>query len=85
MVRCEITDLPADMCAHCLGHIDPERQVLKDRAALLATARGWIVAQWPGTCERCGERYGAGAAIRASGAIRMDVPTGWRAECCATN
>lgn len=79
MPRCDITDLPADMCAHCLGHKDPEQQTLKDRARLLASGRGWIAAQWPGTCEHCGERFQPGAAIR------MDVPAGWRAECCATN
>lgn len=75
MPRCDTTDLPTDMCAHCLGHTDPEQQAAQDRARLLAS--GWTTAQWPGTCEHCGERFEAGAALR------MDVPTGWRAECCA--
>jgi len=77
VARCELTDLPADMCAHCLGHQDPEQQTLKDRTSLLSSGRGWIAAQWPGTCEHCGERFQPGAAIR------MDIRTGWRAECCA--
>jgi hypothetical protein len=84
MPRCEQTDLPAEMCAHCLGHTDPDQQASKDRAALLATARGWFVARWPGTCEHCGEPFEAGDAIHADGALRMEVPTGWRAECCPT-
>lgn len=79
MARCDLTDLPADMCAHCLGHQDPQQQTLKDRAQLLVSGRGWLVAQWPGACEHCGERFQPGAAIR------MDLPTGWRAECCATD
>ena len=76
MARCEKTDLDVTMCAHCLKHADPEQQVHKDRARLLATGR-WFAAQWPGTCEQCGGRFPAGAAIR------MEIPNGWRAECCA--
>lgn len=72
-MRCELTDLPADMCAHCLGHTDPELQAAKDRVRLLAS--GWIAAEWPGYCGHCGEWFDAGTAIR------MDfIP---RAECCA--
>ncbi|MEU8920372.1 hypothetical protein AB0D10_05450 [Kitasatospora sp. NPDC048545] len=77
MARCDLTDLPTDMCAHCLRHTDPDQEAARDRARLLATGRGWIAAQWPGTCEHCGERFEPGTAIR------MDIPTGWRAECCA--
>jgi hypothetical protein len=77
MPRCDLTDLPTDMCAHCLSHQDPERAAAQDRARLLATGRGWFAAQWSGTCEHCGERFEAGTAIR------MEIPTGWRAECCA--
>jgi hypothetical protein len=75
--RCDFTDLPAVSCAHCLGHVDPEQQARKDRAQLLASGRGWFPAQFPGCCEFCGERFEPGTAIR------MEVPSGWRAECCA--
>jgi hypothetical protein len=63
------------MCAHCLGQPDPEAEARKLRAALLDS--GWMAAVYPGTCEHCGERFEAGAAIR------MDLRLGWRAECCA--
>lgn len=74
MPRCDLTDLPADMCAHCLGHADTQQQTTADRTRLLTS--GWTVAQWPGTCEHCGDRFAVGAAIRSH------IPTGWRAECC---
>lgn len=77
MPRCDLTDLPTDMCAHCLGHQDPERAAAQDRARLLASGQRWFPAQFPGACEHCGERFEPGAAIR------MEAQAGWRAECCA--
>jgi hypothetical protein len=75
--RCDFTDLPADSCAHCLGHADPGQQAKAERARLLASGRGWFPALYPGTCEHCGARFEPGAAIR------MEIPAGWRGECCA--
>jgi hypothetical protein len=75
ITRCDFTDLPTDTCAHCLGHVDPEAEARKARAQLFAT--GWYPALYPGTCEHCGERFTPGMAIR------MEIPAGWRAECCA--
>ena len=77
--RCEKFDLPTDQCAHCLGQADPQREARAYRTRLLASG-GWFEALYPGTCESCGERFEAGAAIR------MDMSAslrGWRAECCA--
>jgi len=74
--RCDFTDLPTDSCAHCLGHADPEQQARKDRTRLISTGR-WFAAQYSGTCEACGTPFPPGTAIR------MDIPQGWRAECCA--
>jgi hypothetical protein len=73
--RCDFTDLPTEACAHCQGHADPDEQTKKDRTRLFT--QGWIPAQFPGTCEHCGERFDPGAAIR------MEIPRGWRGECCA--
>lgn len=75
--RCEKTDLPEDMCSHCLGHVDPEQQERRDLAALLLLP-GWIAAQYPGVCSGCGERYGAGMPIH----IDRDEQR-WLAGCCA--
>jgi len=76
MSRCDLTDLPADMCAHCLGHKDTEQQATTDREALLSRGN-WLTAKFRGRCADCGEWYAAGTAIR-----RND-PDGWTAECCA--
>ncbi|MDJ0342237.1 hypothetical protein QMK19_03425 [Streptomyces sp. H10-C2] len=76
MPRCDVTDLDTSMCAHCLGHADPEQQAKRVRARLLASGR-WFPALYPGTCEHCGERFEPGAAIR------LEIPQGWCAECCA--
>lgn len=74
MSRCDLTDLPADMCAHCLGHKDTDQRAATDREALLN--RGWLAAKFRGRCSRCGEWYETGTAIRRDG-------DGWLAECCA--
>lgn len=76
MARCDLTDLPVDMCAHCLGHKGPEQPTGTDRAAILNGGR-WIEARYRGRCAGCGETYDAGAAIRRA------EPDGWIAECCA--
>ncbi|WP_327169521.1 hypothetical protein [Streptomyces subrutilus] len=76
MARCDLTDLDTTACAHCLGHTDPETDTRRERAQLLATGR-WTAAQFPGTCQHCGERFTPGTPIR------MEIPAGWRAACCA--
>ncbi|WP_171072350.1 hypothetical protein [Streptomyces sp. DASNCL29] len=76
MARCDLTELDTTACAHCLGHTDPQTEAKRERAKLLNTGR-WFPAQFPGTCEHCGARFEPGTAIR------MEIPSGWRAECCA--
>lgn len=72
--RCEKTELPTDMCAHCLGHTDPDAP---DRTAhpLVPARAFWIVAQYPGRCSGCSEWYRAGVQIIRDG-------DGWLSECC---
>lgn len=74
--RCEFTELPVDSCAHCRGNtITPDEEAAADHAELTAAAR-WFHAIHPGVCAACGEPFTAGTAIR------MEIPRGWRAECC---
>ncbi|MEV6569967.1 hypothetical protein [Streptomyces sp. NPDC051577] len=78
MARCDFTDLPTDTCAHCLGHTDPDTETRREHAALLAGGH-WFPALYAGTCEHCGERFVMGTPIR------MEIPDGWRAACCAAS
>lgn len=59
MERCDLTDLPAAMRAHCLGHSEHPK----------ARATGpTIAARMDGSCVcGCGERFTAGASITYSG------------------
>ncbi|WP_329311672.1 hypothetical protein [Streptomyces sp. NBC_01262] len=70
--RCELTELLADSCAHCLGHTDPA----PDPPPPVNTGR-WFHAIYPGVCEVCGNRFTPGTPIR------LEIPKGWRAACCA--
>jgi len=72
--RCDLTELLVADCAHCRGLKSPDEQAASERRRLIASGR-WIPAQYPGTCEQCGERFEVGAAIRM-------FPDGWRADCC---
>jgi hypothetical protein len=75
--RCETTDLLVDQCG-CPKHRGGQtidEQAAAHRARLLGTGL-WIPAQWPGTCRGCGNGFAAGAAIQ------LQIPAGWRAECC---
>lgn len=72
--RCEMTELPTDMCAHCLGH--REEPTAPARTALAVADRPWFTALYPGRCAGCGEPFQPGAQIR------MAAPTGWLAVCC---
>lgn len=69
--RCEMTELPVDMCAHCLGHTDHETPRQLPAAQLGPT----VQANFPGHCATCGGRYPAGTTIRRG-------PDGWTADCC---
>ncbi|MEY9876615.1 hypothetical protein ABH931_006125 [Streptacidiphilus sp. MAP12-33] len=70
--RCEHTELPVDMCSHCLGHDQRERAERQLPAAPLGPA---VEARYPGQCATCGGHYPAGTTIRRS-------PDGWTADCC---
>lgn len=70
--RCELSDLPVDMCAHCLGHKDPANE----RPEPSAAAGRAVPAAWPGLCASCGQHYPASTTIR-------HTADGWTADCCA--
>lgn len=76
MARCEITDLDATMCAHCLGHKSHDEKKPVNRSAILARP-GWFESQYRGVCDWCDEPFPPGTAI-----CRTET-RGWRAECCA--
>lgn len=72
--RCDLTDLPADMCA-CRVHSPqppPAAGVVRE-----LPQPGWMEARFPGACMGCGERFTAGTHIRFDGETG-----GWIAECC---
>lgn len=68
--RCAYSDLPANQCAHCLGHAGPADERDEPRGSLR-----WAPARYPGRCADCGEPFDVGAQIRAHA-------EGWIAECC---
>lgn len=55
-VRCDLTDLLVDQCAHCQGHTDtaPEKA---ERTGLPIPAR------YPGACTHCGQPFAEGDPI----------------------
>lgn len=67
--RCDLTELPKVMCAHCLGHT--EQQV--NRPGQLGP---WFDARYPGRCTNCGDYFDTGNRIRADG------QGGYLGECC---
>jgi hypothetical protein len=79
MTRCEFTDLEASMCAHCRpapqspagGHTSPA-----EPGTLPPQQRPWFTALYGGRCAACGTPYTPGTQIR------LEVPHGWRAQCC---
>jgi len=74
--RCEITELPADMCAHCRGNtLTPDEEAAAEHAELAST-KPWFHAVHPGVCACCGEPFTPGTPIR------LHIPAGWRAACC---
>ena len=74
--RCELTELTIDSCAHCRGNtLSPQDEAVTERVALINSGR-WFHAVHPGTCAVCGTPFEPGTAIR------LEIPRGWRAECC---
>lgn len=65
--RCDLTDLPRDMCAHCLGHTEPPTQ---------PDARPWFDARYGGRCSNCDDYIEPGDRIRADGY------GGYLGQCC---
>jgi hypothetical protein len=53
--------------------LDPGRL----RATLLASQRGWFITRFPGMCEFCARHFEPGDLVR------IEIPRGWRAACCA--
>lgn len=68
MTRCEFTDLEQSMCAHCQP-AQPESRP--------QPAGRWFHALYPGTCATCRTPFTPGTPIR------MQIPAGWIADCCA--
>lgn len=54
--RCDVTDLPTDQCAHCLGHTGHPDKV--DGIGHI------VIADYHGECAHCGDRITVGAFIR---------------------
>lgn len=69
--RCDLSDLPVEQCA-CRIH-GPKPEAPEQRHVL---AR--IEAQYPSTCQACGERFPAGERIA------LDMTLGWLHEGCAS-
>lgn len=72
--RCDCCDLPSYSCGKS-REAEQRREQQRHRAQLLE--RGWISAQFPGSCEHCREPFRSGVLIRPV------ANSGWRAECCA--
>lgn len=66
--RCDLTELPAAMCAHCLGHTDPPKPSSR--------LGPWFTAAYGGRCVNCDDDYGPGDRIRADG------EGGYLGDCC---
>lgn len=73
--RCELTDLLVDGCAHCRGNTVSPDEEAAEYTAVVNTGR-WFHAVYPGVCICCGTPFTAGTPIR------MEIPRGWRADCC---
>jgi hypothetical protein len=74
--RCDLTELPVDGCAHCRGNTTSlEDEATAEREELANTAP-WFHAVHPGVCAVCGEPFTPGTPIR------LNIPQGWRADCC---
>lgn len=79
MTRCEVTELPAEWCAHCtVPHKPTPPDPFEEAAEPFDTPdpkRGlWFTAMYSGLCSACGDRFEAGDEIRFDG--------GGGYECC---
>lgn len=73
VVRCACCDLPTYSC----GKNAETRQRQHQQAGRTTLfAAGWIPAQYPGVCCRCGDVIEVDSLIRRDG-------DGWLGECCA--
>lgn len=77
--RCDLTELLVSQCAHCQGARSVEEQAA-DESRAIAHRPGWIEAQYPGECYRCGEPIAVGDLIHRSDSHRS---VGWIGSCCA--
>jgi hypothetical protein len=74
VIRCDFTDLPAESCAHCLGHADPFTSDDKPDG----TGPGPVfTASYPGRCDACDFDFAPGDQIRATG-----LGHGYLGPCC---
>lgn len=73
--RCEMTELPVDMCAHCRGGDVLLGQLLTTQPGRDGQPGPTVEARWAGLCASCGTHYPAGTPIRRG-------PDGWTADCC---
>lgn len=86
MSRCDFSDLDESMCAHCrptpasplAADGRTRRRAAPHKDENPARDRLWFTALHSGTCASCGARFPAGTQIR------LEMPAGWRAECCRT-
>jgi hypothetical protein len=63
--RCDFSDLPAGMCAHCTGA--EARARAEERSEPGGTPGPWFTAGFGGTCATCGDPIVPGDTIRADG------------------
>ncbi len=75
VTRCVCCDLPVESCGKAT-ETRQRAQAARDRARLLGRD-GWVAANYPGVCSRCGERFTAGTPIHRD---LVDGTPGWR--CC---
>jgi len=64
IARCEISDLPAEMCGHCTG---AEERARAGEHHQVMPGSPWFRAGYPGRCSACGEDIRPGDKIRADG------------------
>jgi len=70
--RCEITELPVEMCSHCRG--------LDDKPRPQVTVKSISIARFNGRCGVCGEH-----GIREDGPlyrVEVDGEELWAGPCC---
>jgi hypothetical protein len=74
--RCERTELPVSMCAHCKGQRSVEEQVKHEGTG------DWIFAQDPGDCAGCGTPFKEGELIHRIFTDSHSRGFCWVSMCC---